>query len=685
MHSLHQHGIVIATDATAKGPAFGQRTDSYRPEIDGLRAFAVVAVIINHIHKDSLPSGYLGVDIFFVISGYVITASLAGRQSSDFGDFLGGFYARRIKRLVPALALFVLITSLFICAFNPDPQASLTTGLASLFGLSNLYLLRQATDYFAQSSALNPFTHTWSLGVEEQFYLVFPILIWFSGFGRQTRNGARNLFLWIGSLALASLIGFIQLHQSDQAAAYFLMPSRFWEMAAGCLIFIGYSRRAWLEETIAKLPPMLLVTAMVGVMLLPLTAQVPATIAIVVLAAMLIACLRPGTAAYALFSARPVVWVGLISYSLYLWHWGVLSISRWSIGTSWQALLLQVPLMVLLASLSYYLVETRLRQASWGTARATTLGKGLLLLVMASLGLQGIREASPTLLKIGGLFIGKDLISYNGIMQSEMACHIPKRSADPIQDCLGGAPGPSPTLFIIGDSHASNHYPSIKAAALQLPSQPRVRVLVEYGMLNWLHGIPGCGSFDPCLKDSWPRHRDFFRAHLKPGDLVIFSWSRDRTVVNADHLPRQADQRQLAILSDRLQTLTALVASRGARLLLVEDTPMVCEPGINYQQFVLRMGQWNRCSVSEQVSLQDRRGLSDVYKQIAADHPDKVLLYDPHPALCGGGRCDAFDRRPGAKPRLLLYGDGIGHFRRDYPDPLIQEWQQQLQRILPPS
>ena len=165
----------------------------YRPEIDGLRAFAVVAVIINHFNKEILPNGYLGVDIFFVISGFVITSSLYQRPSKNFKDFISGFYERRIKRLVPALSVFVMIMSIAICLFNPNPALSLKTGLTSLFGLSNLYLLDKSTDYFAQSTELNVFTHTWSLGVEEQFSL-FPFLIWFSGFGRQRRMVRATFF-----------------------------------------------------------------------------------------------------------------------------------------------------------------------------------------------------------------------------------------------------------------------------------------------------------------------------------------------------------------------------------------------------------------------------------------------------------------------------------------------------------
>ena len=133
-------------------------TSRYRPEIDGLRAFAVVAVIINHFNKEILPNGYLGVDIFFAISGFVITSSLYQRPSKNFKYFISGFYERRIKRLVPALSVFVLITSIAICLFNPAPSTYLKTGITSLFGLSNLYLLKQSTDYFAQSTELNVFT-----------------------------------------------------------------------------------------------------------------------------------------------------------------------------------------------------------------------------------------------------------------------------------------------------------------------------------------------------------------------------------------------------------------------------------------------------------------------------------------------------------------------------------------------
>ena len=208
----------------------------YRPEIDGLRAFAVVAVIINHFNKEILPGGYLGVDIFFVISGFVITSSLYKRPSKNFKDFITGFYERRLKRLLPALIFFILITGGVLCLFTPNPILSLRTGLLSLFGISNLYLLRQSTDYFAQSTLFNTFTHTWSLAVEEQFYMVFPFLIWFTGFGRQTQNGLRNVFITIGLISFGSLIIFLVSANSVLKLGFLIRISFKRYFASGCIV-----------------------------------------------------------------------------------------------------------------------------------------------------------------------------------------------------------------------------------------------------------------------------------------------------------------------------------------------------------------------------------------------------------------------------------------------------------------
>jgi peptidoglycan/LPS O-acetylase OafA/YrhL len=130
---------------------------------------AVLAVIVHHLSPRLLPGGYLGVDVFFVISGFVITGSLAQRPASGLGDLMLSFYGRRIRRLLPALLLCVLISALALCLVNPEPGQMLGVGWRSLFGVSNLILHKLAVDYFRPAADLNPFTQTWSLGVEEQF------------------------------------------------------------------------------------------------------------------------------------------------------------------------------------------------------------------------------------------------------------------------------------------------------------------------------------------------------------------------------------------------------------------------------------------------------------------------------------------------------------------------------------
>ena len=423
----------------------------YRPEIDGLRAIAVLAVIANHFSKELLPSGYLGVDVFFVISGYVITASLARRPSNGLRQLLLGFYARRIRRLVPALLVCVLLTSLAICLVNPNPGLSLLTGATALFGVSNLYLHQLAIDYFGLTAEFNVFTQTWSLGVEEQFYLLYPLLVWATGFGRAGLARARPLALAVGGLSFASLLAFLWLSGRDPSGAYFLMPPRLWELGAGCLIALvlerAHSRSAALLRRLPALPLLLLLLPLLAA---PLSAWVPATLAAVVLSVLLLACLQPHTPAWRLLCLPPLRWLGLISYSLYLWHWSVLSLSRWTIGIHGWTIPLQLLAMLLLAAGSYYLVETPLRQASWSASRIGTVLRGL--------GLAG--AGSGLLLLLGAtnerLFLGSARPDVAAAEQPK-DCNVSLRPtvalfADPA--CLPRR-GARPRLWLVGDSHAA--------------------------------------------------------------------------------------------------------------------------------------------------------------------------------------------------------------------------------------
>ena len=152
---------------------------SYIPQIDSLRAFAVLAVVAFHLNGALLPGGFVGVDVFFVISGYVVSSTLMRNSSLSFGRFALQFYSRRIMRILPALLVCMIVTTIFTAAFIPSSwlsQSNYVTLLLALLGLSNFSLMFAGDNYFAPRVDFNPATHTWSLGVEEQFYLIFPLI-----------------------------------------------------------------------------------------------------------------------------------------------------------------------------------------------------------------------------------------------------------------------------------------------------------------------------------------------------------------------------------------------------------------------------------------------------------------------------------------------------------------------------
>ncbi len=429
----------------------------YRPEIDGLRAFAIVTVIINHFNKDILPSGYLGVDIFFVISGYVITSSLSNRKSKNLREFLSGFYERRIKRLVPALVSFVLIASFLICFFQQNPSISLKTGMASLFGLSNFYLLLRSTDYFSQATELNVFTHTWSLGVEEQFYILFPLITWMTGFSRQTSRGARNLLICLLFLIIVSFLAFIYLYSKSQPAAYFLMPTRFWEMAIGCIIFLTLQNEVNIIKKIESTPPFIILISMIGVMFLPISFAVLSTTLIVLLTCLLLFCLKPGQSLFKFFTNKNIVFIGLISYSLYLWHWGILSISRWTIGVHWWSIPFQLSIIILLAITSHKWIETPLRKIDWSLKKSKTITKGIITLIVSALTLFVLGKPFKEKLFLGDIqsdltepFFEKLPISKDC---HEMSFKKGYKHAKVLNHCLTKDVDKKRTLFFLGDSH----------------------------------------------------------------------------------------------------------------------------------------------------------------------------------------------------------------------------------------
>ena len=155
--------------------------------------------------------GYLGVDIFFVLSGFVISMSLLNSKITDYKSYLISFFNKRIKRIIPALFSYVLVIGFLAALVIPIPGSTLKTGMFSMIGMYNIFLFHQSVDYFASSSNINAFTNTWSLSVEEQFYFIFPFLIFFTNFGSQSKKFNKKLFFSLVCMSICSLILYIFL------------------------------------------------------------------------------------------------------------------------------------------------------------------------------------------------------------------------------------------------------------------------------------------------------------------------------------------------------------------------------------------------------------------------------------------------------------------------------------------
>lgn len=339
----------------------------YRPDIDGLRAVAVLSVVIYHINKAWMPGGFVGVDIFFVISGFLITRNIWGEMRT--GQFsLANFYMRRIRRIAPAFLVMAMIT-VMAGAFLLLPDDLLRLGRSALWGafsLSNVYFWRFLdTSYFADSSEEEPLLHTWSLGVEEQFYFVWPAILLLA------MLFPKKKYIAIGVAALACIASFAFAELILDSAAkfsYFMLPTRAGELMFGALLALWsggagkdggkFTLRPWLPEAVALAGFGLIVFSLSWLNHASpfpgINAVYPCLGAVLV---MLAGAWNSRLVALVL-TQRPVVFIGLISYSLYLWHWPILAFIRYFFGTvSILHGVMASAAMLALAILSYRYVE----------------------------------------------------------------------------------------------------------------------------------------------------------------------------------------------------------------------------------------------------------------------------------------------------------------------------------------
>ena len=325
-----------------------------RTDIDTLRGISVISVIIFHINNSFFPYGYLGVDLFFVISGYVISKSIASSFKNRNFSFYK-FYLKRIKRILPALLLVLLISliSAAIILLSADLKRFSESLIASLGFVSNFYFWLTG-GYFSTNDQLKPILHLWSLSVEEQFYLFFPIFLFF------LYRFFNQLKYYLIGIILVSIISFsLNLYFiSHSDTVFFLFPARIWQFGIGASLALSPKlkiKNLWVDTIYLILAAFLIIYNFLNtVEFLP-----DATLMCIGLGLILFKKINEKNFLYNFFKIKPLIFTGLISYSLYLWHWPIISFLKYIYieGIPYYIIFLSLVLIFILSILSWQFIE----------------------------------------------------------------------------------------------------------------------------------------------------------------------------------------------------------------------------------------------------------------------------------------------------------------------------------------
>lgn len=437
----------------------------YRPEIDGLRAVAILPVVLFHARIPGFSGGFVGVDVFFVISGFLITSLIVSDLEQQRFSLVG-FWERRARRILPALltvAGFTLVTGWFLLLPADFARLGQSILAQSVFG-SNVFFWQQS-GYFGPLADELPLLHTWSLAVEEQFYLLFPVsMVVISRFAFRFR-GLLVLTFGVASLAIS-----IWAVEQTPGAAFYLLPSRAWELAVGAWLALqkGHLRAS---DVIRQ------VVSFLGIGLIAFSVVVidPATPfpgiwalpPVLGTAAVIWADGARLTFVGRLLAARPLVFVGLISYSLYLWHWPLFVFARYInstpiLSSGWN--LAVISFSFALAYMSWRLVETPFRKRTWVPSRRkmlATAGAGLLVIGTAGFSVDRT-DGIPGRLPDSVLTY---LVEDTQRTPNQQACDFNSADAESVELCRFGNTSLDPAVVSWGDSHAEALLPMFEGIA----------------------------------------------------------------------------------------------------------------------------------------------------------------------------------------------------------------------------
>jgi peptidoglycan/LPS O-acetylase OafA/YrhL len=429
----------------------------YRKEIDGLRALAIIPVVLFHAGFNFFSGGYVGVDIFFVISGYLITTIIFEKLEKGVFSF-SNFYARRVKRIFPALIL-VLFSSFVLGWFVlfPDEYKQLGKHIAGASGFVSNFILWGEEGYFDNASETKPLLHLWSLAIEEQFYIVWPLLVWIS-------YKFRLHFLIVITLLITTSFYFnIYLVDHDKISAFYSPLTRFWELLSGSLVAWILMQKSHLlknnKRVVGIFAPSGLLLILFSYIYLDRYMNFPGFLAIfpVIGTMLIILSSSENWINKTILSSRVFIWFGLISYPLYLWHWPLLSFANIMEGSN-PSSLIKIPIVllsVLLAWGTFKLIEQPIRIKKLSKLQINT--SILMMLFIGFLGYNSYSREGYEFRQIGAYF------QKLKIDKTDPKCfdYAEKNQSEIFRYCRYNDVGSNETIAIIGDSHAAAAYPGL--------------------------------------------------------------------------------------------------------------------------------------------------------------------------------------------------------------------------------
>ncbi|MBF0416107.1 MAG: acyltransferase [Magnetococcales bacterium] len=610
----------------------------YRPDVDGLRAIAVLSVIGFHSFPTVISGGFAGVDIFFVISGYLISKHILSElYAGTFATI--AFYVRRIKRIFPALLLILILSTVVgWILLTPDEYKVLGRHVGGGAGFVANLVYWQEAGYFDRDAASKPLLHLWSLGVEEQFYIVWPLFLLFL-----SRRG-RHLGRWIAGVVAVSLVASVLWVHVSETADFYSPFTRFWELALGALVAYGVVHRVGVGLPARNLLSWLGLLLVLGSTLF-LNRQLPFPGWWAVLPTLGAGCLilagQEGWCNRHWLANRWLVGIGLISYPLYLWHWPLLSFAR-IMDAATPPLGIRLGLFatsVILAWLTYHLLERPIRRQSGERARRIAWGLLVLMALMLAVGvtikkLDGLkfRHLGQLNGNVDTLVVGKDR------EQLARQCGIPNPKhgtwpfwqKDLFNFCLSDG-RETPRSAVLGDS---------KAEAL------------FYGMVR--ESRPGnrwllVGSVRPPRFENAPEEDKSRRAYdgivanpsirwvvLVNAMRSLFPVNRETGWIAGDTAPI-AEQYRVAF-----NRVIRGMEGVGKRVVFVIDNPTLPDPrscigGGMTSSPLLNHIFWRKLNERCTLRYSDHRRGTEVYRhwvdRLVADNPG-LMVYDPTPLLC---------------------------------------------------